>query len=504
MPKVSKIKAPAAGRKGLVNRRAAQQDDPEEADLHSGDDNIVDPADQFKDADDQFKDAEDVMAPSLPPMKADSPSPSVEKGSGDDDQEGNADDGDGFAGNKVPAEDMIEDTPTKLSPASPPPSLANDFRGGQESWNAMLYQLLLYKAQRGDLNIPHNDTSYRLLHNWVQTQRKHYKLYQDNKTSSTFLNADRIAVLDAIDFQWNVRGETFWLKNFESLIGYKTEHGDVRVPRLYAKNPKLGEWVTDQRRQWKSKTEGKANTMTEERKTKLDELGFVWKVRDRADWNDRYEQLLEFKKENGHCIVPQHYSFNRSLGKWVAKQREQYRFYREGKHSFLTEERIDLLKSVEFVWQIKGRGVNKKQLAKSPTAMSIDTEERDKSLAKVEEEDMAKQDAMAMSISDLVKLKSPPLLGGMESASAKSNVDQQIPSLPAITHQQLLPANMAAIAAHASSNQNMVADLAAALRFGGVNPNQVPLGDPRAVAALRAAQLGGDPNNPRSFSSHMI
>ncbi len=25
--------------------------------------------------------------------------------------------------------------------------------------------------------------------------------------------------------------------------------------------------------------------------------GFVWKVRDRADWNDRYEQLLEFKKE---------------------------------------------------------------------------------------------------------------------------------------------------------------------------------------------------------------
>jgi len=37
--------------------------------------------------------------------------------------------------------------------------------------------------------------------------------------------------------------------------------------------------------------------MTEERNTKLTELGFVWKVRERADWNDRYEQLLEFKKE---------------------------------------------------------------------------------------------------------------------------------------------------------------------------------------------------------------
>ena len=198
--------------------------------------------------------------------------------------------------------------PSSIPKADPPKkgtgaSAANDFRGGQESWNAMLYQLLLYKAQRGDLNIPHNDTSYRLLYNWVQTQRKHYNLYQENKTSSTFLNADRIAVLDAIDFQWNIRGDTFWQKNFDSLLAYKNENGDVRVPRLYAKNQKLGEWVTDQRRQWKAKMEGKPNMMTDDRKAKLDELGFVWKVRDRADWNDRYEQLLEFKKEVSYIEI---------------------------------------------------------------------------------------------------------------------------------------------------------------------------------------------------------
>jgi hypothetical protein len=59
----------------------------------------------------------------------------------------------------------------------------------------------------------------------------------------------------------------------------------------------LGEWVTDQRRQLKFNMEGKPNTMTDERKAKLDELGFVWQVRDRSDWNDRYEKMLEFKKE---------------------------------------------------------------------------------------------------------------------------------------------------------------------------------------------------------------
>lgn len=239
-------------------------------------------------------------------------------------------------------------------------SSGKDFRGGQESWNAMLYQLILFKTKNGDLNISADDPSNRALFNWIQTQRRHYELYMDNKTSSTFLNADRIAVLDAIDFQWNIRGESFWQKHFDALVAYKREYGDARVPRHYSKNSKLGEWVTDQRRQFKAKSEGKPTMLTDERKAQLDELGFIWKVRDRADWNDRYEQLLEFKKENGHCIVPQHYSRNRALGKWVAKQREQYRFFREGRHSFLTEERIDLLKSINFTWQIKGR--NKRDL----------------------------------------------------------------------------------------------------------------------------------------------
>lgn len=63
--------------------------------------------------------------------------------------------------------------------------------------------------------------------------------------------------------------------------------------------------VTDQRRQLKAKNDGRPSMMTDERKVKLDSLGFLWKVRERADWNDRYEQLLEYKKENGHCVVPQ-------------------------------------------------------------------------------------------------------------------------------------------------------------------------------------------------------
>jgi hypothetical protein len=171
-----------------------------------------------------------------------------------------------------------------------------NFDDSAECWNSMLYQLMLYKAQLGDLNVPNNDAKYIKLYNWIQRQRAYYQ-EKNTKPDSTCLSPDRIAVLDAIDFQWNLRGDNFWQKNFDGLIAYKKEYGDVRVPRLYDKNPKLGEWVTDQRRQWKAKCDGRPNSMTEERKAKLDDLGFVWQVRDRSDWNDRYEKLLEFKKE---------------------------------------------------------------------------------------------------------------------------------------------------------------------------------------------------------------
>mmetsp|Transcript_12198 Transcript_12198/g.21923 ORF Transcript_12198/g.21923 Transcript_12198/m.21923 type:complete len:565 (-) Transcript_12198:110-1804(-) len=562
MPKVSsKIKPPitaGGGRKGLISRRAMNDHDPTgEMDLLSGGE-FGDPTDT-----DQFKDADDAMVPGLPPMLGNNhPGAAgmsmmggmgMGEGSNVHGIGGLGNDGMlmGLSATKIePTADSSENASkpsgggllnvgasasasasassastnsasavsaaAATGTAQPTSSLASDFRGGQESWNVMLYQLLLYKAQRGDLNIPHNDVSYRLLYNWVQTQRKHFKLYQENKTSSTFLNADRIAVLDAIDFQWNVRGDTFWQKNFDCLVKYKNEHGDVRVPRLYTKNPKLGEWVTDQRRQWKSKMDGKPNLMTEDRKAKLDEVGFVWKVRDRADWNDRYEQLLEFKKENGHCIVPQHYTRNRALGKWVAKQREQYRFYREGKHSFLTEERIDLLKSVGFVWQIKGRGLNKKQPGKLPGVGGINIEVKEKSLAKVEQEEKEKEMknlgmASVLATTTGGDMRPPAPKVATMSGLTQVGRDRKLPSLPTISQQisqqQLLQANMAAIAAHASSNQNMVADLAAALRLGGTNNSSATAAaalsgaDPRVAAALRAAQLGSDHKNNRSFSS---
>lgn len=36
-------------------------------------------------------------------------------------------------------------------------SSGKDWKGGQESWNAMLYQLILFKTKNGDLNVTPDD-----------------------------------------------------------------------------------------------------------------------------------------------------------------------------------------------------------------------------------------------------------------------------------------------------------------------------------------------------------
>jgi sulfur transfer protein SufE len=66
-------------------------------------------------------------------------------------------------------------------------------------------------------------------------------------------------------------------------------------------------------------------------------------------WNERYQQLLEFKDQNGHCNVPQKWKENKQLGKWCSHQRMHYHHWLEGKYSPLTEDRRLLLESIGFV-----------------------------------------------------------------------------------------------------------------------------------------------------------
>lgn len=69
-----------------------------------------------------------------------------------------------------------------------------------------------------------------------------------------------------------------------------------------------------------------------------------------ARWIVRYNELLEFRVEHGHCRVPHGYCQNRKLSWWVMNQRAQFAHRNQGKKTWLTDKRIQLLNDVGFIW----------------------------------------------------------------------------------------------------------------------------------------------------------
>ena len=74
--------------------------------------------------------------------------------------------------------------------------------------------------------------------------------------------------------------------------------------------------------------------------------------RDQADqWSTMFQALLEFKERYGHCSVPRTSKDYPLLGRWVKRQRYQYKLMCDGnRKSTMTPERAQALVDVGFVW----------------------------------------------------------------------------------------------------------------------------------------------------------
>jgi hypothetical protein len=68
------------------------------------------------------------------------------------------------------------------------------------------------------------------------------------------------------------------------------------------------------------------------------------------NWTEKFEELLDFRLKNGHCLVPNAFKENPSLAEWVKRQRYQNKIKNEGKHSTMSDDRITALEKLSFVW----------------------------------------------------------------------------------------------------------------------------------------------------------
>jgi hypothetical protein len=113
-----------------------------------------------------------------------------------------------------------------------------------------------------------------------------------------------------------------WMERYTELVEFHRQHGHCLVPNSYKENPSLAEWVKRQRYQYKLKTLGERNSMTQERIMKLEKLGFVWNSHDQL-WEERLNDLKLYFEINGDCNVPNRYAPDPSLAAWVKVRRKE-------------------------------------------------------------------------------------------------------------------------------------------------------------------------------------
>mmetsp|Transcript_1646 Transcript_1646/g.2177 ORF Transcript_1646/g.2177 Transcript_1646/m.2177 type:complete len:455 (-) Transcript_1646:377-1741(-) len=69
-----------------------------------------------------------------------------------------------------------------------------------------------------------------------------------------------------------------------------------------------------------------------------------------SKWNIMYNHLVEYKTKHQNCLVPNRYKQMPQLGSWVSTQRRHFKLLQAGKDAPLTEQRIEFLEKIGFVW----------------------------------------------------------------------------------------------------------------------------------------------------------
>jgi len=171
------------------------------------------------------------------------------------------------------------------------------------------------------------------------------------------LDLERIIDLERIGFTWELKHDIEWRKRYEELCEYKRKYNTCLVPAKYEQNKKLGLWVMTQRRQNILMMAGKPSRMTKERKRLLNDIGFVWILRERRHkvWKQRIEEMKKFKEDHGHfdALSPKYPEYH-ELAEWLRKIRYHYQRLLKGQRvsCSMAEDAISELDEIGFNWSL--------------------------------------------------------------------------------------------------------------------------------------------------------
>ncbi len=136
-----------------------------------------------------------------------------------------------------------------------------------------------------------------------------------------------------------------WDAHLACLSRYIARNGpDISTTFECDDGTRLGHWVSSQR------ASRQTGSLSAERVARLDDLGFVWQVRDEEDdeWLRGIGLLTRYVEEHGDSRVPGDHvaSDGTALGAWVARRRWEHR------HGLLRAERVGELAALGFEWTV--------------------------------------------------------------------------------------------------------------------------------------------------------
>lgn len=197
----------------------------------------------------------------------------------------------------------------------------------RDDWQKHYDELKEFKKAFGHCNVPARYADNRRLGIWVSAQRQQFKIINTPITDpskprrSSPLTSERIRLLNEIGFTWTIRSREnnqnnnggsqtkvkvgvvsqpiplpplSWEQYFEELKQYKSIFGNCNVPSNFVPNPRLGEWVANQKISFQEYMQAKSSTpfpewsISFERMMQLEEIGFALDT----NYDDSYSYMV--------------------------------------------------------------------------------------------------------------------------------------------------------------------------------------------------------------------
>mmetsp|Transcript_18028 Transcript_18028/g.29879 ORF Transcript_18028/g.29879 Transcript_18028/m.29879 type:complete len:822 (-) Transcript_18028:190-2655(-) len=245
----------------------------------------------------------------------------------------------------------------------------------ESKFEARLRELMDFKKAHGHCLVPASYAANQKLSNWVQTQKRQYKLMKDGRNLKSQMTEEKCQMLIEAGFEFEVSKERkskamkqmdrSWDELFAELKLYKAKYGQINGIKERKKKA-LREWCDEQRVQHARMKWGKESTVTKEQIQKLSDLGFVWTSAETTPskgWHDYYGDLLSSFIKNQSFEIPDE---DDELKQWAETQKVEYKKYISGVPSLITKPRIKKLSDVSFPWC----GDQAKPEARLPTKIS--------------------------------------------------------------------------------------------------------------------------------------